>query len=184
MRYFRLLDDLLIPGRWHLGNVSLGGVDKKVVFDSRQVLEVDDYEIEVSRDGRSLEFSQTSFGIPVARDGLALEIEGVAGHDVQLLACQIFGAGGFTILNCVRQVMCLDEERSTFDKWGDADSRPDLIGHYRTVYDLKVNAAQVPDDAHLFRISKWPVALIVSQTLKEAMEAADCFGARFLDVTG
>ncbi len=38
-------------------------------------------------------------------------------------------------------------------------------------------------DAHFFRIDRWPIGLIVSDSVKNAMEAVGCRGAVFRDVT-
>jgi hypothetical protein len=51
------------------------------------------------------------------------------------------------------------------------------------VVKLRIAPASVPRDAQWFRVEGWRVALIVSQDVKQAMEAVGCFGATFEDVT-
>jgi hypothetical protein len=44
---------------------------------------------------------------------------------------------------------------------------------------LHIDAARVPPDCHFFRIECWPIALVVSQAVRDRMERAGCLGARF-----
>ncbi len=85
------------------------------------------------------------------------------------------------MLNCTREVRCLDEEKSEFLKWLPTDHRSDLAGQYKSVTRPKIDPALVPENVHLFRV--WAgVALVVSEMLKDAMEEVGCLGAKFLPV--
>src|SRR5262249_45444078 len=133
--------------------------------------------------GRSLDYSSTVFNVPIVSDKLGLAIAVVAGHDVQRLPARVGGRVGYEAINCIRALDCLDEARSNFGKWTVNDHRPDLAGHYRWIYEMRVDPSRIPSDAHFFMIAGW-VAYIVSQELREAMEHAGCIGAKFADVTG
>ncbi|EPX65047.1 hypothetical protein D187_000472 [Cystobacter fuscus DSM 2262] len=55
------------------------------------------------------------------------------------------------------------------------------MGHYRNVVGLKVDPEKV-GDAHIFRPWGWPVALIVSERVKRALEDEGLSGPRFIEV--
>ncbi len=121
--------------------------------------------------------------MPIARSLLATAIEGVADGDVQRLPLSAGDHDGFEVVNALRVIKCLDEGRSEFMKWTVNDHRADFAGQYRMVTNLKVKSDAIPDGAHVFRMEGWLVALIVSETVKLAMENAGCFGAKFVEVT-
>jgi hypothetical protein len=182
MRYYRLLDDLYIPNRWHLGDVSASGVDMKASLDSLSYLATNTVDVEISSDGSPLDYSHTAFGVPVAKTRLAQAVGEVSPLEVQRIPARVGPYGQYEVLHCIRSVACLDENRSTTLKWLPGDHRPDKVGQYRMVIDLRVDAGRIPTDAHFFRIEGWAVALIVSARAKECMHAVGCFGAKFEEV--
>ena len=48
---------------------------------------------------------------------------------------------------------------------------------------LRVDHDRIPESSHIFRIERWTIGLVVSELMKEVMEAAGCLGATFLEVT-
>jgi hypothetical protein len=136
----------------------------------------------VSHPGRVLDFTLTSFNVPVVRGRVADAVRGVAGSDVQCLPVDIAGQPGMIALNALRVVRCLDETRSEFIKWTNEDRRADLAGQYRQVTKLVLAHDAVPTDAHFFRVEGWLVALVVSEAVKEAMEGIGCLGAKFIEL--
>lgn len=134
----------------------------------------------VSHAGRVLDFSLTSFSVPVVTARLAEAVSKIAGADVQCLPVGIAGQSGMMVINTVRVIRCLDERRSEFIKWTKDDYRADLAGQYRQVTKLVLDPTSVPVNAHCFRVEGWLVALIVSEEVKEAMESVGCMGAKFI----
>ncbi len=65
--------------------------------------------------------------------------------------------------------------------WKPEDNRPDKLGQYRAVYGLRIDPTKV-GDARIFRPWGWRVALIISEDLKQAMEAEGLSGTRFVEV--
>ncbi len=183
MKYFRLFDDVHVPARWHLGEVLDATGSALNLLDGTLLPSDVGAQVEVHHTGIELNFCLTSFAVPVARTELARVIEQVANGDVQRLSLDIPTHEGFDVLNSTRIIECLDEARSEFTKWTDKDHRADLAGQYRMVTKLKIHTAQVPPACHFFRIKGWPIALIVSENVKTAMERSDCLGAKFEDVT-
>lgn len=182
MRYFELTDDVHVPTRWHLGEV-VDGEARAPRLHAGLRFPGGTLHVGISRPGMPLDFSLTSFAVPIARVSLADAFEQVAGADVQRLPVMVDGATGFEVLNVVRVVRCLDESRSQFLKWTERDHRADLAGQYRMVTRLKVVGPEIPVGVHAFRIEAWPIALVVSEQLKAAMEHAGCLGAKFEEVT-
>lgn len=183
MRYFELLDDVTVPQRWQLGEVrAQDGTEPRLRVGIRQP-DVGPLEAEVTKPGRVLDFSLTSFAVPIAAASLANAIVAIAGSDVQCLPVNVAGQAGMLALNVVRVVRCIDETRSEFLKWTARDHRADLAGQYRQVTRLVVDPASIPADARFFRPEGWLVALVVSERVKAAMERAGCLGAKFVEVS-
>lgn len=182
MRYFELTDDVHVPNRWHLGEVSSKDGNKPrlrvgMPFPGGGL------HTEAFRPGDALPFSLSSFAVPIVGVSLSEAIVRVADGDVQRLPVEIYGSPGFEVLNVLRVVRCLDERRSEFVKWTAQDHRADLAGQYRMVTRLRLDPGAIPADAHAFRVEGWLIALIVSERVKDAMEAVGCLGARFAPVT-
>jgi hypothetical protein len=180
-RYFQLRDDVTIGGRWHLSDVRSSEAEP-VLDEGVPLINPGRLVATVSHAGRVLEFTVTSFNVPVATSWLAKAVGDTAGSDVQCIPVEIAGKSGFRALNATRVIRCLDEERSEFIKWTQQDHRPDLAGQYRQVTKLVLAPAMIPADAHYFRIAGWLVALVVSEAVKNAMQAAGCLGARFVEL--
>ena len=61
------------------------------------------------------------------------------------------------------------------------DGQPNKVGEYRVVAGLRIDPSQV-GDAHVFRPWGWPVVLLVSEYLKQAMDQEGFTGTRFTEV--
>ncbi|WP_437293712.1 imm11 family protein [Sorangium sp. So ce426] len=181
-RYFQLRDDVTIRGRWHLSDVLLP-TGAEPLFDAGEpVRDSGPLRGTVSHTGSVLDFTLTSFNVPIATSSLAHAVSNIASSDLQCLPVEIAGQAGMMVLNAVRVVRCIDETRSEFVKWTKHDHRADLAGQYRQVTKLVLATDAIPADAHFFRVEGWLVALIVSEAVKEAMERVGCLGAKFLEL--
>lgn len=180
MRYFQLKDVVTIASRWHLGDIKAADVAPElragIAFQG-------ELTAEISRMGIPLDFSLTSFAVPVATRSVGSAIESIAAADLQQLPVEIPGHSNFVVLNALRIVACLDEEHSMYTKWTSMDHRSDLAGKYRMVTRLRLDPQRIPDDAHFFRVEDWKIALIVSEPVRLAMERVRCHGAKFVEVT-
>jgi len=181
-RFFELMDYITMPGRWEVGEI-LAGDGSEPRLEGGILCERDDLACEDVDAGCALEYSRTSFFVPIATFPLAEAIARVAGPDVQCLPVKIAGQTGYKVLNALRVIDCIDEERSEFTKWTERDHRADKAGQYRSVPNMHLDTSRIPEDAHFFRLKGWLVALIVSEQVKAAMEQVGCFGAKFQDVT-
>lgn len=183
MRYYELSDDVRIVNRWHFAEVTTGRGLEPLLFGGVRCVVDSGLTVKVHKPGRELDFCLTGFAVPIVRASLGAAIEGVAGEDVERLPVSILGHVGFEVLNCLSAMRCLDEERSNFLKWTTSDHRSDLAGRYRMVTNLRIRGSEIPANHHIFRIEGWPIALIVSESMKVTMESAGCFGATFTEVT-
>lgn len=182
MKYYQLRDDVTIRGRWHLSDVLLPSgaeplLDMGIPLDNFEPLKGT-----ISHSGLPLEFTLTSFNVPVTNMSLARAVSHIANADVQCLPIEVGNQNKYNVLNAIRVVPCIDETRSEFIKWTGNDHRADLAGQYRQVTKLVVSSVSIPKDANFFRIKDWLVALIISEPVKEVMESVGCFGAKFIEV--
>ena len=105
-----------------------------------------------------------------------------AAGDVQLIPADIEGwPEQYFVLVATRLIRCIDEQASRILFWTPEDGEQDRIGQYRDVRDMRVDRAKV-GNAKVFRPEGWQVALVVSEEIKDAMDAMGTTGTRFQEV--
>ena len=182
--FFRVMDDLHHPDRWHLG-VPLDALgmeaDPWQFTDGRLFRARSGLRVPVRYIGEPLDFTFAAFDIPVVNHRAQSVIMSLAMNDVQLIPAMVDDVAEsgreYAILNAVRIIPCLDESRSEFVKWTRADRRPDRLGSYRMVTKLRIESQTI--SANVFRITGWEAALIVSNAVREAILAASLTGIKF-----
>jgi hypothetical protein len=181
-RYFRLIDDIGIPKRWHLGAATLAdGTEPRLRAGIRFEFP-ETPSVAVTHEGCALDFTLTSFAVPLVNRRLTEALIAVAGADVQSVPVSVVGHDRLTVLNALRILRCLDEDRSEFLKWTKQDHRADLAGQYRQITKLVLDDGVIPHDVHLFRIEGSLVELVASEAVKDAMEQTGCLGAKFVEL--
>lgn len=186
-RYFRLEEEVTAPGRWYLDDpVSPSGADLDPwQFTLGEPVHVAErLRVPIYRPGEPLDFSMAGVGItPLIHERLASLFLALAADDVQLLPVGVEARPeGYFVLNVTRVVKCIDEEASEeVQYWQPEDGQPDKVGEYRSVYGLRIDPTRV-GTAQVFRPWGWPVALLVSEALKEALERARATGVKFTEV--
>ena len=181
MRYFELEDDMTGIPRWHLDRVvstdgSIPSLRAGVKCD------LTDLQVAVHHAGPSLQFTMTTFGVPIAVLPLSIAFTSLAQNDVQILPCAVSGDCGYAAINVLRILPCIDDALTVGIKWTADDHRSDLAGQYRRIDKLMVDPSKIPEDAQVFRMKDYQRIIIVSETMKQAMEAAGCHGAIFVPV--
>lgn len=182
-KFYRLLDDLHIPNRWHLGEpVTDKGHDpsKFTAGSSVSINAIPNINVDIP--GIALDFTLTTRIVPIATSRLAEIFSNIAGETLQRIPANVGSREGYEILNATQLVQCLDERRSEYTKWTEKDDRPDLTGHYRMVTDLHIDASRVPRGLHIFRIAWWNVVLVVSSELMMAIRSSGALGPKFLPI--
>ncbi|MBL0692415.1 DUF1629 domain-containing protein [Comamonas sp. JC664] len=103
--------------------------------------------------------------------------------DVQLLPVDLAGQPDqYLLLVATKLIRCIDD-RATREVlyWKPEDERPEKLGQYRSVAGLRIDPTKV-GDAQVFRTWGWPIALIVSEDLKAALEQSGATGMKFTPV--
>lgn len=185
-RYYRIYDNVYVPERWHLGlPVDRHGewIDTWQ-FKEGKVLNIEGpIRFPVKPTGVALEYS-LSMGVPVVHRRVVSLFESLGiEKEVQFIPSEVEGqAEPWFILNTLQVIKCIDDARcEEVVYWGPEDGEPENVGEYQNVVGLKVDPAKI-GNANIFRTWGWLVALIVSERVKQAMEAAGITGAKFIEV--
>ncbi|NOJ97052.1 hypothetical protein HMI51_29440 [Corallococcus coralloides] len=120
---------------------------------------------------------------PIANELAANVFSTLAPGDVQLLPVSIEGESErYFVVNATKVVDCIDEARCQEVHHYDAPS-PDYPGEYNWIYGLRIDPSKT-EGAQVFRLKKFKVAFIVSEDVKNALEAVGNLGVSFERVTG
>jgi uncharacterized protein DUF1629 len=185
-RFYRLLDDMLVPQRWVLGEPQ-GGTDwidpSQFIAGTPASIEIP-LTFEVLKPGRPLELSFGHPGVPVVSQRAADLLVSVSGSQVQLIPVSVEGhPGPFFIANATRLADCVDEQTSRGVRtWKVEDDQPAKVGEYQGFETLRIDPMPATG-LDFFRVARYTVALIVSDRLKRAMEEAKLLGPKFDLVT-
>jgi hypothetical protein len=133
--------------------------------------------------GHQLDYTMADYGVPIVSEACADVLREAAADDVQLFPIEVEGQpSSFYVANATKLADCVDETRSEeVKRWTEADGRPDRLGEYKSIGVLRVDPERV-GGLQFFRIERYRVALIVSETLKHAMERAKLVGPKFKPV--
>lgn len=136
--------------------------------------------------GRPLDYCELdAVGAPVVHVRVASVLAELAPGDVQLLPLEVEGQPDqFALVNVIRVVKCIDDQRSREVRYYGPDCEPvfrDRVGQYRSVIGMRVDPAKV-GDARLFRPWGWQVAIVVAEEIKLALEELGTVGVKFQEV--
>ena len=186
-RFFEVLPDHEgFPDQWFLNDpVSDDGTE----IDAREFVKGSSYRdalpmrLSVGNPGRELAFNLGAFDMPVVEFSLAETIRQVAPDTAEFFPVRIDGAlRRYEIMNVSRNVDCLDETHSIFTRWEPEHGRPDRTGSLKMISRIIIDPKKAKG-SHLFRIAGWPLALLVSERLKGAIEGVPELGILFGPVT-
>jgi hypothetical protein len=188
-RYFKLNDDVYIPGRWDL-DTPMDAQGRKLddwLFREGKPLSIEGrLRIPIGAgDGTVLDFTEAGIGVPIVSARAASLFAEMAPSDTQLIPVDVEAhLEPFYILVCTRVVKCIDDEKSgEVQYWRPEDGRPEMTGTYRAVYVMRIDPTKV-GDAQVFRTWGYEGVLIVSEEVKQALERVGATGTRFTEVTG
>jgi hypothetical protein len=184
-RFFDLSDDVYVPRRWHLKTPidSQGHQVHDWDFKRGAPVHVEGrLKIPIQVAGEPLDFSEAGLSIPVVHVRVASMLAERAPGDVQLIPADIEGhPEQYLVLVATRLIRCIDEQASRILLWTHEDGVPHKVGQYRDVRDMRIDKAKV-GNAKVFRPEGWQVVLVVSEEIKDAMEAMGATGTRFQEV--
>ncbi|PQZ46470.1 hypothetical protein CQ052_21915 [Ochrobactrum sp. MYb15] len=188
MNYYRLLDDVSFPRRWHLkGLVGIDGSQfvRPPMVPMNSTLRDQTYEVEVQTEGHMMDYSTTSFrSVPIVSFNVVKALSGLDG--ITAFPVRIRGAvqkQSYYILHFWDEVECVDESLSMFEKFQPDDPiRPDLAGQYSGFFKLVINPHRaLGKDA--FRLVGSGAEVIVSEKFKDLFEQHKLTGAIFENVS-
>ncbi|MFP2934115.1 imm11 family protein [Pyxidicoccus sp. 3LG] len=189
MRFFNLREDLYVPGRWYL-DTPVDAQGQEVgswLFTQGQPASVDEpLRVALYRPGKALDFSMADAGtVPVVHPRVAAVFQSLAPGDIQTYPIDVEGQPEpYVLVNAARLVKCIDDQASErVTRWipKDENDQPELAGQYRNVVGMRIDKSCV-GDARLFRPWGWPVSLVVSEDIKEALERTGASGMKFTEV--
>ncbi|HZI12544.1 MAG TPA: DUF1629 domain-containing protein [Myxococcus sp.] len=186
-RYFKLSDDVYLPGRWSLGHpVDSSGrqLDDPWQFRVGAPAQLKEgVTVPVEHPGKPADFSHAAFSIPIVHARVAAIFTTLAPREVELIPVHIDSRPGpYFILNALHAVKCIDDAASEeVQYWTEEDGLPDKVRTYFSVAGMRIDPSKV-GDAKVFRTWGWTVALIVSEDIKQALERANVTGTHFKEV--
>jgi hypothetical protein len=116
-----------------------------------------------------------TFGNVAAQSFVPTEIQ-------QIPVCVAAEGSGYSIINVVSRIDCIDAKRSEIDWFEEGDAvRPDLAGTPEMVSKLIIDPRRVRGH-HIFRPQGWEVTIVISDVVKKALENANVTGVKFTHV--
>jgi hypothetical protein len=186
-RYFDFAPDMTVRGRWSLGmftDPQGRELDDPWVFtDGLPIPHPGRVKLRVVVPGQALDLSYGGIGAPIVHVKVASLLAELAPEDVQTFSVEIEGQPEqFCILVATRLIRCIDERASRHvELWQPEDGRPEKVGQYRDVRGLRIDPSKA-GDAKVFRTWGWPIALIVREDIKDALERMGATGLQFQEV--
>ena len=184
-KFYRILDDGELAGRWWLKSANEPGgnpVDPELFGEGRFLSIRTPLTISIRYKGEPLDWTFADFDMPVVSKRTAALLRNICGDDLQSFAATIDGYDGdFEVLNFLKVIRCLDEKKSDVMFWKEGDGRPDKVGQYRQVANMRIDSSQI-SDANIFRIAGWEIALIVSERIRHSLVEYKTSGVRFVEV--
>ncbi|NRD45901.1 imm11 family protein [Corallococcus exiguus] len=122
---------------------------------------------------------------PIVSEAVATVFRTLAPGDVQIFPVSIEGeADPFFVVNATKVIDCIDEARCReVHHYPEDDPSPDYPGEYNWIYGVRIDPSKT-EGAHVFRLKKFKTAFIVSEDVKNALEAVGNLGVSFERVTG
>jgi uncharacterized protein DUF1629 len=184
--YYRVLADPTKNDRWFLDDPL---AENGQVIDAREFTRGTFYEgprpavVPIAQSGKVANFNFGAFDMPVTSERIAGTIQSFALNGIQVFPVTINSQDDrFAIINVLAKLRCLDEKLSEIMRWEPEDGRPDEVGQYRMITNLRIDPQRCRG-SHVFRVEGWEIALIVSGDVKNAIEC-DCeLGAAFAPVS-
>ena len=183
-KFYEIGEDMYFKDRWLIdGPADYQGRDEREFRRGTVITLRGPLCIPIYKQGVPLDFTFTLSHVPVLSKRIADAVRDLIQSQSQLFPVQIAEYEGFEVLNATAIVDCVDESRSEFTKWTEADERPEKIGDYQMITRLQLSPFKIPSNLHLFRIKGWKIALIVSQAFVDAILPLNPTGVKLELVT-
>ena len=181
-QFFRVTDNLSLPGRWHLKSPLLPSgkeLDPRA-FTQGQAVDVPlPLRLPLRKAGRPLDFTLADFGMPVAVSALATRLDELAPGALQRIPIIVEGhSASYEVLNLLRTIQCLDEQATKIEWWQPIDGRPDKVGQYKTVIDEVIDASKVAAE-QIFRLAGWRTIMICTERVRLGASMSEFAGLEY-----
>ena len=181
MKYFELNDDIKFPNRWYLGDISK--VDNWEL-STMVSADISNLNVELVRDGDEMDFTFTEvYRVPVVSKKVRDILEDI--DEIAFIPVWVKGKISTTeyfIMVTNEMVECVDENNSEFQKFEKNDPvRPDKAGEYRAFMKLRLDSNKIVD-IDIFRLKKFEIAVIISDTVKKRLESISATGLKLTNV--
>jgi hypothetical protein len=181
-RYYELLADPEATSRWYLKSPldsDDNEVDPRTFTQGVPVNILQSLRLPLRRAGDRVDFNFCDFDMIVTPSDLNSGLESLVGPAIQRIPIAIEDQNEmFEILNVCKRIECVDESRSLATKWTAENGRPEKIGQYRMIVSLKIDASAAKGH-DIFRVSGWPIAVIVSERVKRFFESRKVSGLNY-----
>jgi hypothetical protein len=184
-RFFKLVDDVNLPHRWHLAmprdSQGLKVYDGQFRIGAPVHIQ-ERLRVPVEIAGTPLYFTEAGIRIPVVHVRVASMFAELAPDDVQLIPVDVEGQPDqYLILVATRLIDCIDEKASRFDRWTPEEGVLHGIRRYSIMYELRIDKAKV-GSAKVFRLEEWTGPLIVAEEIHDALKRMGATGTKFEEV--
>lgn len=181
-KFYLLLADPTATSRWYLKSPldpSGNEVDPRLFTQGVPVGSQPSLTLPLRRNGDAVGFNFCDFDMVVTPAAVNAELEALTGSAIQRIPVTVDKRGDeFEILNVCELVQCVDESRSLLTKWTEADGRPEKVGQFRMIVKLRIDPVAA-NGHHIFRVAGWPIALLVSEEVKNFLEARKVSGLNY-----
>jgi len=172
--FYRLDDDMTLADRWMIDHPNIIENDDDTWYQLKLGHPIDGSQpvrILITRDGRPLDYTETSLANPVVSSRTAKLLNVAAPGEVQFLDVRIDRRHrGYKALNILDHIDCLDKKLSVVFP-------PNKDGR-QAVMEVAINSKKV-GSRRIFRVATWPVCVIVRPIIKEHFEREGITGAVF-----
>jgi hypothetical protein len=186
MNFFQIDDDVELPGRWHLSHPKnhLGEWVDPASFEEGQIVAAPGLlRIAIFQRGTPLDLTLAEQFLPIANARTVELLTRLVPKELQTIPISVEGqTEPYWILNATVALDCIDPQASRgLEYWTPEDGRPERVGDLSSVLELRLDPAKIGGH-RFFRVKRWLHALIVSEDVKRALEAAKIVGPRFISV--
>jgi len=183
-KYYQLISELEIDGAWYFGDIldDSGKEFLGITFRSGKPFHVrHNLFVELSVPGSSVDYRFNFQAVPVVSIALAKVIERIDAKACQFIPVIIRpSTDGYGILNVLEVLKGLDYDQTIIKRFSKDDPVwPEKAGQIDSLSNLTIDPTKVQGH-HIFLLAERPIVLIVSETLKNALEEKNFTGMKFI----
>jgi hypothetical protein len=187
VKYYRATNDMALTGTWLLSDFLSDDGRKVLRWDcgyGKRIPNPGHLSVRILKVGNELDLNFNTWNTMIVSRKAKSVLDQWVASAIQYFPVTVRGASQpYFIANVIQLVDCLDETLSVVERFQPNDPvRPDRAGEISSVIDLHVDASRIPDN-HLFRISSYHRAVIISEDLKKSLDSAGASGFRYADAT-